>query len=327
MKILVTGGAGYIGSIVCSHLLRLGHKVVVYDNLSTGNKWALKNTIFYKGDIRCYQSLYNVFVKEKPHAVFHFAAKAYVGDSVNWPIKYYDNNVTGTITLLNVMNACGCRKIIFSSTCSMYGEVQIGQKINENFNPKPMNPYAKTKWFVENLLHDSFNAYNISSFSLRYFNAAGAMMNCELGENHEPETHLIPNLIKAAISGDTVNIFGNNYPTRDGTCERDYIHVEDLASAHIKALNYITECHTNEFCNLGTGTGYTINEIITYVENTIGNKINVNLCEPRKGDPASLVADPGKALSLLGWSSQYNMNDIIKSAYSWELKLGQGKKI
>lgn len=318
MKLMVTGGAGYIGSVVAHHLSLHGYEVVIFDNLSTGNSWAVGGHEFFEGDLLDVESLKSAFSYHKPDAVLHFAAKAYVQESVKSPLTYYRNNVSGTINLLTEMVASGCSRLVFSSTCSIYGEVRHEEPITESLRIEPINPYAKSKLMVEEILQDAVGAYGISSVALRYFNAAGASNLVALGEAHDPEPHLIPNVISAAMSGRPVNVFGSDYPTRDGTCVRDYIHVDDLATGHIAALDYLLTHDGADMFNLGTGNGYSIREILGAVETAVGNKVEVRWCDRRAGDPARLVADPSRANLILGWSAEHGIQEVIESAYRWE---------
>lgn len=318
MSILVTGGAGYIGSHTVKLLKKNNSDVVVFDNLSRGHKEALpSNVTFENVDLLNFNEINKILKKYTIDAVIHFAAFAYVGESVEKPSIYYRNNVIGAINLLNALKENGIQKIIFSSTCSIYGNPQK-IPITEKHNILPINPYAKTKYIIENILEDYDRSYNIKYVSLRYFNAAGADFNAEIGESHNPETHLIPIVIKAALEKrGIVYIYGDDYETEDGTCVRDYVHVNDLAEAHIKAMEYLNKDKPSEIFNLGTGIGFSVKEIISIVKKITNTSISVKISNRREGDPPILVADNKKAYKLLGWSPNYVMLDIVKSAYKW----------
>lgn len=318
--ILVMGGAGYIGSHTTKHLLDNGYEVVVADNLVYGHRQALDARAgFVHADLLDIFSLQTLFASYQIDAVIHFAAFAYVGESVTDPAKYYTNNVVGTINLLNVMQAFGVGKIVFSSTCATYGE-PLYIPIDENHPQNPINPYGRSKLMIEQIFADYERAYGLRHIALRYFNAAGASADGQRGESHTPETHLIPLVLKA-IKGERKNIkvFGTDYDTRDGTCVRDYIHVEDLAVAHrlaLEKLDTYTGC-----INLGTGVGTTVKEIITAAEKVSGKKCPTEYVDRRPGDPARLYADNHKARDILGWTPQYlDIENIIKTAWSWERK-------
>lgn len=322
MNILVTGGAGYIGSHTCKYLYERGYTPIVYDNLSTGNRWAVKWGPLVEGDIEDYQKLKKVCEDYKPIAVLHFAASAYVGESVKNPYKYYKNNVSGTLSLLKVMVDSGISSIVFSSTCATYGN-PLSDLIDESHPQNPINPYGKSKLVVESLLDDFDHAYGLKSIRLRYFNAAGADINGDVGEYHEPETHLIPLVIQTALGiREDITILGQDHDTPDGTCIRDYIHVNDLAVAHVLALEKLVKDRKTAFYNLGTGRGVSVKEIISVTEHVSGKKIKVIKGNARPGDPAKLVADYHKAYRELGWKPEYNnIEMIIKSAFSWHSKL------
>ena len=323
-NVLVTGGAGYIGSHLCKALFKNGYVPVVYDNLVYGHKEAVKWGNFVHGDINDITKLTDVIKDYKPLGVIHFAAFAYVGESVINPGKYYSNNVSGTINLLEAMRVSGLDKIVFSSTCAVYGEPEK-IPITENETKKPINPYGKTKSMIEEILSDYFKAYKTKSICLRYFNASGADSECEIGENHDPETHLIPIVLDNVIGKrDVITVFGNDYDTIDGTCIRDYIHVEDLADAHVKALNLMLESENleNDVFNLGTGTGYSIMEIIDTVEKITGKKVNYKIGDRRPGDPPKLIANAEKAFNRLKWKPKNSsLDNIIKTAWEWHKNL------
>ena len=312
------GGAGYIGSHTVKHLLANNYSVVVADNLVYGHKEAVDSRAKFEiADLADKASLRKVFDKYNIDAVIHFAAFAYVGESVQNPQKYYQNNVVGTINLLDVMMEYGVKKIVFSSTCATYGEPQYAP-IDEKHPQNPINPYGRTKLMIEQIFADYEKAYGLQHIALRYFNAAGCAADGSIGESHTPETHIIPLVLKA-ITGerDNIKVFGTDYDTRDGTCIRDYIHVEDLALAHRLAVEKLGAY--NGCINLGTGVGTTVKEIITAAENVSGKKCPVEYAERRPGDPAKLFADNRKAKEILGWNPQYlNIENIIQTAWNWE---------
>lgn len=316
--ILVTGGAGYIGSHTCKTLRRAGFLPVVYDNLVHGNEWAVRWGPLERGDILDRGRLDEVFEKYMPDAVVHFAAFAYVGESVTCPRKYYRNNVVGSLTLLEAMGDHGVSDIVFSSTCATYG-VPEAFPIREQTEQRPINPYGTSKLTVERMLVDFEAAYATKSIILRYFNAAGADPDNEIGENHDPETHLIP-LVLDAASGrrKSISVFGADYPTRDGTCVRDYIHVSDLAEAHVTALEALFAGKRSEVYNLGNGRGFSVNEVIDSVERVTGLEVPVVFGERRVGDPAALVSDASKAREALGWRPRITeIDEIVRTAWAW----------
>ncbi|ECO3390791.1 UDP-glucose 4-epimerase GalE [Campylobacter jejuni] len=317
-NILVVGGAGYIGSHTLKHLLDNDYNCIVMDNLIYGHKQAIdKRAKFIHADLLDTFSLTNIFKQEKIDALVHFAAFAYVGESVVNPAKYYQNNVVGTINLLNAMLENNVKDIVFSSTCATYGEPQY-TPIDEKHPQNPINAYGRTKLMIEQVFADYEKAYGLRHISLRYFNAAGASKDGLIGESHEPETHLIPLVLKA-IKGEipAINIFGNDYDTEDGTCIRDYIHVEDLALAHRLALENLYKF--SGCINLGTGIGTSVKEIISVAEIVSGKKCPINYAPRREGDPARLYADNKKAKEILSWEAKYtDIKDIIKSAWDWE---------
>ena len=318
MNVLVTGGAGYIGSHVVRMLLKRNHSVVIIDNLSRGHIESLPEGVkFEQVNLLDYDDLRTAISSHKIDAVIHFAAFAYVGESVENPGLYYVNNVTGSINLIRALNENNIKKIVFSSTCSLYGNpghVPISEK--EKLNP--INPYAKTKYFIEQVLSDFDVSFGMKYAALRYFNAAGADFDGIIGESHEPEPHLIPIVLQAALGKrEKVMIFGDDYQTEDGTCIRDYIHVYDLADAHIKALEYLNNGGESTVINLGTGTGYSVKEIIESARRITEREIKAVISERRAGDPAILIADNKKAGEVLGWIPKYGLDDIIKSAWRW----------
>lgn len=316
-KILVTGGAGYIGSHVNKLLNQRGYETVVFDNLVYGHPQAVKWGLLETGDLADVRRLEEIFNKYKITAVFHFAAYAYVGESVTDPSKYYNNNVINTLHLLDVMAKYDVKDIVFSSTCATYG-VQERMPITEEMDQKPINPYGASKLMIERILADYGNAYGFHYCCLRYFNAAGADPEGEIGESHMPETHIIP-LVLATAAGDRENIriFGSDYPTRDGSCIRDYIHVSDLADAHLRALDYVRG--GGSICvNLGNGRGTSVLELIKAAEKVTGRKIPAKMDGRRAGDPPVLTGNSEKAEKILGWKPQYgDIEVILQHAWNW----------
>lgn len=320
MKILVIGGAGYIGSCTCKALARAGHSVTVYDNLSTGHRDLVKWGPLFEGDILDGTRLRECLELVRPDGVIHFAAFSLVGESVKDPGKYFRNNVGGTLSLLEAMRDCGVRNIVVSSSAAVYGIPQ-NMPITEDFLLDPINPYGETKMFMERMLADFARSCGISWTALRYFNAAGADPDCETGERHDPETHLIPRALMA-LDGRLPDFYvmGDDYPTPDGTCVRDYIHVLDLADAHIKAVERLAACGDGEgmALNLGTGSGLSVKEILDSIESVTGRKMSYTMGPRRAGDPPSLVADASKALDILGWKPEHSsVEEIIRDAWNW----------
>jgi UDP-arabinose 4-epimerase len=316
--VLVTGGAGYIGSHACKALGQAGYLPVTYDNLVYGHEWAVRWGPLEQGDILDRTRLDEVMNRYNPKAVMHFAAFAYVGESVADPGKYYRNNVMGSLTLLEAMRDHGSRRFVFSSTCATYG-IPDSLPILENAPQNPINPYGASKLFVERMLKDFETTHGISSIALRYFNAAGADPDNEIGESHDPETHLIP-LVLDAASGrrPDVTIFGTDYPTPDGTCIRDYIHVSDLADAHVKALQALEGGSPPSAYNLGNGRGFSVREVIDAAERVTGLKVPAPIGERRPGDPARLISDASKARRELGWEPKIaELDQIISTAWAW----------
>ena len=322
--VLVTGGAGYIGSHACKALARAGYTPVAYDNLVYGHEWAVKWGPLTVGDIADRTCLDAVIREYQPCAVMHFAAYAYVGESVADPFKYYRNNVAGTLTLLEAMRDQGIDRLIFSSTCATYGEPdQV--PIPESHRLQPINPYGASKLMVERMLADAGAAYGLRSIALRYFNAAGADPDGEIGEDHDPETHLIPLVLDAAAGKRPhVTIFGDDYATADGSCIRDYIHVTDLAQAHVLALRELegSACEQSETLfrayNLGNGQGFSVKEVIATAEKVSGRAVPVRMGARRPGDPPILIGNAEKMISELGWRPEYaQLEQIIDTAWRW----------
>lgn len=318
MKTLITGGAGYIGSHCVKKFLEQGNEVIVLDNLSRGHQEAVPQGVELEViNLLEAEKLKPLLEKHKIEAIVHFAAFAYVGESVESPAEYYQNNVGGSLNLIKAATETGINKFVFSSTCSLYGN-PVSVPISEKESIKPINPYAKTKMIVENILADFNRAYGLNYVALRYFNAAGSDPSGNIGESHDPETHLIPLVIQTALGErERILVFGENYKTKDGTCIRDYIHVDDLSEAHLKALEYLNDGNESTAINLGTGSGHSVLEIIQEVERTADVPVKFEIVGRREGDPAVLVADNKKAKSLLGWSPQNKLNDIILHALNW----------
>lgn len=317
MRILVTGGAGYIGSHAVRLFLEQGHDVWVYDNLSFGHRESVPADRLIVADLAERERLASVLREKQIEAVVHFAAFAYVGESVEQPFKYYRNNVANTLILLEAMQATGVSKIVFSSTCATYG-VPEKSPISEATPQQPINPYGRTKLIVEGMLSDAARAHGLGYAALRYFNAAGAHPSGEIGEDHTPESHLIP-LILQTIMGqrEAIHVFGTDYPTPDGTCIRDYIHVNDLAAAHLQALERLQPGMGLQL-NLGTGRGYSVREVIDVCSKVTGCPVNVIEGPRRAGDPPALVAAATKAREVLGWVPHYSdLHDIIETAWRW----------
>jgi UDP-glucose 4-epimerase len=317
LAVLVVGGAGYIGSHAAHALRRRGYDVIVYDNLSTGYKELAEGFELIVGDIGDAQKLGAVLARSE--AVMHFAAHAYVGESVENPRKYFKNNVTSALALLDAVMESSVRKFIFSSTCAVYGN-PVKVPITESNPRQPVNPYGATKLAFENALEAYSRAYALRYVSFRYFNAAGADESGTIGEHHEPETHLIP-LVLTTIQGrrPALEIYGNDYPTPDGTCIRDYIHVNDLAEAHVLGLEYLSRGDSVAM-NLGTGRGYSVKEVVSAVQNVTGHRVPTRIGPRRPGDPPELVADPSLAEQLLQWKAGRTLEEIISTAWSWQQK-------
>lgn len=318
MKVLVCGGAGYIGSHTVRALQERGSEVVVVDNMSKGHRAALKDVELCVGDIRDREFLRAFFAEHKVDAVIDFAACIEVGESMTEPLKYYDNNVGSVICLLEAMREAEVENIVFSSTAAVYGQPDI-VPIPETAAQQPTNAYGASKLAVEGLLHWCEEAYGIRSTCLRYFNASGAHPSGEIGEDHHPETHLVPIVLQAALGKrDKVSIFGDDYDTADGTCVRDYIHVCDLADAHLKALDRIASGKPSTIYNLGSGTGFSVKEIVEMSRKVTGKEIVAEMAPRRAGDPAKLIASSGKIREELGWKPEHdNVEEIIASAWKW----------
>ena len=320
--ILVTGGAGYIGSHVCKELHKNGYTPICYDNLIHGHTWAVKWGPFEKGDILDRGTLRAVCEKYKPQGAIHLAAFAYVGESVKEPSKYYNNNVAGSLALLDTLKDCGINSIVFSSTCAVYG-IPKNVPVTEHEQTAPVNPYGASKLMIERMMQDYHTAYGLNYIALRYFNAAGADPDGEIGEMHDPETHLIPLLLDVPLGRrEKLTVFGDDYPTPDGTCIRDYIHVTDLARAHVLALHRLEKKEPVALStNLGTGHGYSILDMIRVAEKITGKNIGYTFAPRRAGDPPLLVADAGQSLRELGWEPEFaDINDIIWHAWNFHVK-------
>ena len=322
IPILVTGGAGYIGAHACKTLSHAGYLPITYDNLVYGHREAVKWGPLEEGDIIDQQRLETVLQKYNPAAVMHFAAYAYVGESVENPAKYYRNNVAGTLSLLESMRNCNIDKIIFSSTCATYGmPEQI--PLPEHHPQNPINPYGRSKLIIEWVLQDFAVAYDFKYVLLRYFNAAGADPDVEIGEDHDPETHLIPLILDVALGRrKRLEIFGTDYSTPDGTCIRDYIHVSDLADAHLLAMKYLDDGGQSAVFNLGNGNGFSVREVIAAARKITGKNIAGKATVRRPGDPAVLIGSSDKIRKILGWKPLYDSLDtIITTAWQWHKKL------
>lgn len=318
MKILVCGGAGYIGSHMVRYLLGQGMEVVVLDNLSTGHREAIPEGLLEIADLLVPSSLEAVFARHRFDGVIHFSARSLVGESVAQPYLYYENNVLGTLNLLRAMQKAEVTRLVFSSTAAVFGNPDAAL-IDETHPTHPINPYGASKLMVERMLADAAFAYGLRSVALRYFNAAGADPQGGIGESHEPETHLIPNVLRTAQGqGSGLKVFGSDYPTRDGTCVRDYIHVNDLASAHLLALHHMESQDGAHTFNLGNGHGFTVLEVIEAARRITGCAIEFKQVERRPGDPAVLVASSEKARRVLGWRPQFiDIGEIIETAWQW----------
>jgi UDP-glucose 4-epimerase len=318
MKVLVCGGAGYIGSHMVRYLLAQGHEPVVFDNLSTGHRPAVGEAPLVVGDLLDSSALAQVLAGARFDAVMHFCARSLVGESVEQPYAYYENNVAGTLNLLQAMQAAGVQRLVFSSTAAVFGQPQ-GLLIDEQHPTQPINPYGASKLMVERMLADAQRAYGLRSVALRYFNAAGADPSGAIGESHHPETHLLPNVLRAALGqGSGLKVFGDDYATVDGTCVRDYVHVNDLAAAHLQALGYMDAHEGAHVFNLGNGQGFTVLQVIEAARRVTGADIPFERAPRRAGDPAVLVASSARAREVLGWQPAYrDIDAIIESAWRW----------
>jgi len=320
-SVLVTGGAGYIGSHACKALAQAGYIPVTYDNLSRGHRHAVRWGPLVEGEIADRAAVAAALKAHRISSVMHFAAFAYVGESGTDPALYYRNNVVGTLALLDAMREAGVDRIVFSSTCATYGLPET-MPIAETTPQRPVNSYGETKLAIERALHWYGEAYGLRSVALRYFNAAGCDREGEIGEEHDPETHLIPLVLRAALgSGPPVSIFGTDYQTPDGTAIRDYIHVEDLASAHVRALDHLARGGASVAANLATGHGYSVREVIAAVARAVGHDVPHRETPRRPGDPPALVADPSLARTLLDWQAECSdLDTIIRTALAWETR-------
>ena len=320
-SILVTGGAGYIGAHACKALHEAGYQPVAYDNLIGGHRDFVQWGPFEEGDVLDGARLDTIMQKYKPDAVLHFAAFAYVGESVVHPDRYYRNNVVGSLSLLEAMKRNQVCKIVFSSSCTTYGEAD-SRPISEDRVQNPVNPYGRTKLTVEQMLRDFDKAFGIRSISLRYFNAAGADPEGAVGEDHDPETHLIPLVLHAALGLQShIMVFGEDYDTPDGTCIRDYVHVADLADAHVLALEALNRGSNSSAFNLGNGRGYSVKELINAAQEIAGSRVPARMGPRRSGDPASLVSDSRRARAVLGWRPRYeDLSSILSHAWQWHRK-------
>lgn len=321
MSILVLGGAGYIGSHAVDQLINQGNDVVVVDNLLTGHRNAIHNDArFYEGDVRDKAFLQSVFEKEKIDGVIHFAASSLVGESVEKPLKYFNNNVYGMQILLEVMEEFDVKHIVFSSTAATYGEPEVSP-ITETTPTNPKNPYGESKLMMEKMMKWCDNAYGMKFVALRYFNVAGAKADSSIGEDHDPETHLVPIILQVALGQrKELAIFGDDYDTPDGTCIRDYVHVEDLIAAHILALEYLKAGNESNIFNLGSNNGYSVKEMLEAAREVTQKEIPAKVAPRRAGDPGTLVASSEKAKSVLGWEPEYtDVKKIIETAWNWHV--------
>lgn len=324
MKILICGGAGYIGSNMAAMLAEHGHQPIVYDNFSTGHRTAVGKAEFVEGDLADYELLTETLKTKNIEAVMHFAAFIEAAESVERPLKYYQNNLCNTLTLLKAMERCGVEKLVFSSTAAVYG-IPKTMPIREDCRAEPINPYGQTKWAVERMCHYQSAAGKLRYAAFRYFNACGAGADCTLGEDHRPESHLIPLAIAAAVGGrKAMMIYGTDYPTADGTCVRDFIHIEDLCRAHLLVLNKL-DTETELVYNLGNGRGYSVLEVIETVKKVAGRDFEVVQTQRRAGDAPVLVCDATKAKNQLGWEPKWRkLEEIVDSAWRWHSEHRQG---
>ena len=318
-KILVTGGAGYIGAHAVLALIEQGFEPVILDNFSTGHRYSTQGCEVIEADLRDAASLNRALTSKRFDGVMHFAAKSIVGDSMRSPLDYFENNVTGSLNLINAALKGDIEHFVFSSTAAVYGEPET-IPITEDHTLAPINPYGQSKRMIEIMLGEAFRAHGLRSISFRYFNAAGAAPGAGIGENHEPETHLIPNVLRSCLrgsSGPKLKVFGNDYETRDGTCVRDYIHVRDLADAHVKGMNYLFHNAIADQINLGTEHGATVLEVIKACEEATERSIEYDIEAKREGDPAVLVADNSTARDLLFWTPKASLIDCVNDAWQW----------
>ncbi|HEX6528896.1 MAG TPA: UDP-glucose 4-epimerase GalE [Burkholderiales bacterium] len=323
MRILVTGGAGYIGSHMVKLLAARGDEVTVLDDLSTGHADAVRWGTLVRGDIADVSFVLRLFKERGIEAVIHFAAASLVGESIADPLKYYTRNIGASIALVRAMREAGVDKIVFSSTAAVYGNPQR-LPIDEDHARAPLNPYGSTKLAIERMLAECSAAHGLRAAALRYFNAAGAEAEAGLGERHDPETHLIPLVLRAAAKGTAVSVFGNDYPTRDGTCVRDYVHVADLCVAHLRALEWLAGEARYDCFNLGNGEGFTVLEVIEAARRVTGKTIKTLDAQRRAGDPPSLVADAGKARRVLGWQpARADLDGIVRDTWAFEQRRGR----
>jgi len=323
MRVLVTGGAGYVGSHAAKQLVKSGHQVVIVDNLAEGHQPAIGTLPFVSADLLDKVRITATLKEHKIEAVMHFAAFAYVGVSVTDPAKYYHNNITGSLALLDAMRDAGVDRIVFSSSCATYG-IPVKVPITEDHPQNPISPYGYTKLVIEHALADYSHAYGLGYAALRYFNASGAAADGTIGEDHDPETHLIPLVLQVALGQrESVDIFGTDYPTADGTCIRDYIHVDDLAAAHVAALEKLNPGMQLKL-NLGTGHGASVQEVIDLCGEVTGKPIKARKVGRREGDPPALVADASAAKRVLNWEAKYSTREIVESAWKWHSKHPRG---
>ena len=320
-RILVTGGAGYIGSHAVLALIEQGFEPVILDNFSTGHRYATQGCEVIEADLRDVASLNSALILKQFDGVMHFAAKSIVGDSMRDPLDYFENNVTGSLNLIKAALNADIEHFVFSSTAAVYGEPQF-TPITETHATAPINPYGQSKRMIEMMLVEAFRAHDLRSLSFRYFNAAGAAPEAGIGENHKPETHLIPNVLRSCLqdsSSPRLKVFGNDYATRDGTCVRDYIHVRDLADAHVKGMNHLFQNPIADQINLGTEHGATVLEVIKACEQATERSIEYDIVTKREGDPAVLIADNSKARDLLSWTPKASLLDCVSDAWRWHL--------
>lgn len=318
-NIIVTGGAGYIGSHAVRELHQSGYLPIVLDDLSEGHSAAVLNGILEEGSISDEKFLEDIFRKYKPEGVMHFASRCYVGESVINPRRYFEENVGNALTLFRVMLRHEVKRFVFSSTCATYGD-PVRIPMDEEHPQVPISPYGESKYFIERILRHYHRAYGLKFVSLRYFNASGASLDGRIGESHDPETHLIPLILMAAKGElDSIQVFGNDYPTYDGTCIRDYIHVVDLSLAHLAALKWLESGGDSDFFNLGSGDGFSVFQVVETAERITGKRIPVEVTARRPGDPPRLIADPGKASRVLNWRVRYSdIETILETAWKWE---------